>query len=179
MRLNLLLALFLFTACQQMPLPVNLAPESYRRGSFSPAPLGALIKEGRFRIPPEVLTFTPPPFPLTYADIRGQVEVELKTQPESAGGVEAMVFLAPLNEGRCRVDAVYREEHLVFREEWIPLNAPSLLAVKGQLTPAQLQGLNQGRLCLGLEVAFNSQEFIGGVRLNWDIQSLIAGVGLL
>lgn len=178
MRLSLLSVLFLIAACQQMPLPVTLAPESYRQGSFSPEMLGVLIKEGRFRIPPEALSFTSPSFPLTYADVRGQVKVELKTQPESAGGVEAMVFLAPLTNGQCLTDAVYREEHLVFLE-WIPLNTPSLLAVKGQLTPAQLQGLNRGRLCLGLEVFFNSQEFVSRVRLDWEIQSLVAGVGLL
>lgn len=178
MRLSLLLVLFLFTACQQMPLPATLAPESFRQGSFSPALPGVLIKEGRFRIPPEVLTFTSPPFPLTYADLRGRIEVEVKTRPESTGGVEATIFLAPLTNGQCPADAVYREANLVFRE-WIPLNTPSLLEVKGQLTPAQLQGLNRGRLCLGLEAVFNSQEFISGIRLDWDIQSLIAGVGLL
>lgn len=174
--LGLLGVAALLGACRELQIPISLDPGQYREGT-EPVSLPYEARSFDLRLPPEPLVFSPPSPRLTYASVDARVAVAVSTAPAVDGSGYFALYLAN-GVGGCSSEEVYRRENLV-TEQTLPLDVEADLLVRGELTPAQLDGVNTGRLCLGAAFAVWSSDYFRAVTVSWRFSRLVVGVGIL
>jgi len=109
--------------------------------------------------------------------VDARVAVAVSTAPAVDGSGYFALYLAN-GVGGCSSEDVYRRENLV-TEQTLPLDVEADLLVRGELTPAQLDGVNTGRLCLGAAFAVWGSDYFRAVTVSWRFSRLVVGVGIL
>lgn len=174
--LGLLGVAALLGACRELQIPISLDPGQYREGTETVS-LPYEARSFDLRLPPEPLVFSPPSPRLTYASVDARVAVAVSTAPAVDGSGYFALYLAN-GVGGCSSEEVYRRENLV-TEQTFPLDVEADLLVRGELTPAQLDGVNAGRLCLGAAFAVQGSDYFRTVTVSWRFSRLVVGVGVL
>lgn len=174
--LGLLGVAALLGACRELQIPISLDPGQYREGT-EPVSLHHEARSFDLRLLPEPLVFSPPSPRLTYASVDARVAVAVSTAPAVDGSGYFALYLAN-GVGGCSSEEVYRRENLV-TEQTLPLDVEADLLVRGELTPAQLDGVNTGRLCLGAAFAVRGSDYFRAVTVSWRFSRLVVGVGIL
>jgi len=174
--LGLLGVAALLGACRELQIPISLDPGQYREGTET-VPLLYEARSFDLRLRPEPLVFSPPSPRLTYAGVDARIAVAVSTAPAVDGSGYFALYLAN-GVGGCSREDVYRRENLV-TEQTLPLDVEADLLVRGELTPAQLDGVNTGRLCLGAAFAVRGSDYFRAVTVSWRFSRLVVGVGIL
>jgi len=173
-----LAVLLALSACASLQIPVNLDPGEYREGTYLLSlPYGVRKLDARLLTTP--LTFDPPRPSLTYASLDAALEVTVQTSPAAQGSATALLYLAPAEAGGGCTDAATYKDSYEFAGGSVPLGTPATVTLQGALSPDQLAGLNAGRLCLGVVVRLNANDYINGLLVSWRFVRLRVGVGIL
>lgn len=174
--LGLLGAAAVLASCRELQIPISLDPGQYREGTETVS-LPYEARSFDLRLPPEPLVFSPPSPRLTYAGVDARIAVTVSPTPAVSGSGYFALYLAN-GVGGCSSEDVYRRENLV-TEQTLPLDVEADLLVRGELTPAQLDGVNTGRLCLGAAFAVRGSDYFRAVTVSWRFSRLVVGVGIL
>lgn len=181
------LAVLALTACQALPIPVDLPLEGIRQGRLQQDFGGLEFGEvRRLRIPPRLFVFDPPRPPLTYGALDTRIRYVLLPDPPSSTRATVRLYLVPPVSGTCPREAVYPEDPEAASRA---LLAQGYFSGDGQGTPveahlqavlgrAHLDAVNGGRVCLGMELDLSFGRPARAIEVAWEFLHLRIGAGI-
>jgi len=174
--------LLLLTGCSALPLPIPVDPGEYRSGQKTYYFGGLRLRSLEADIDPAPLQFDPPSTRLTYARGAVRAKLSVSTPERATGNIQAKAYIAPFSNGSyrsCDPRQVYVEKYRV-GETTIPVNgAYNEVAFEGVLSPEAVAGLNEGKLCVGIRVLGEVNDYVSSVTISWQITYIQVGVGIL
>lgn len=173
--LPLLLLILILIGCQQLPFPIDLQKSlgDYREGTKT-FTVPVAIKNITLRTDPRTIDFGKPSPPLTYATANARIAFTLLNQDKEPIQGKALLKLYISPAGM----EPWSNSFLVLSKE-LTLGVDQSIELTAQLTRAQLQAVNQGRVALGIEVDLTMNAYYNAVTLYWKFEKLLIGVGII
>lgn len=173
-----LAAVLIAGGCSMVPLSFGIDPGDLKSGSQS-FDLGFGVKSLDARISSQELTFTPPSVGLTYAEGLVKAKLSITTPEGIKGNIKVQAYIAPMpSTGKCSPNEAYKTTYMI-GEVNIPVGVASDVSFKGVLSSEAVSGVNRGALCFGMSFAGNFEDYVSSATVNWNINYIQIGVGVL